>query len=528
MSEQFIQANQSNLSDLLSGGQTAYVIPPYQRPYSWNKEQWDELLSDLEGLEDGDRHFVGAIVFVPQEPDKVRLGLNRFEVVDGQQRIVTLSILLAAIRDTVTNERLANDITAKYLTVTPLGEEAQQKVELGPSDNEQYEQLLSNPDRMDRRRLFAKCYNHFLEHLDGSEQYATELLNTVLYSVYVVQINALNMLNAFKLFETMNDRGLELSAADLIKNHLFMRVSNSPKVLDEVQREWLEMYELVQEFEPVKFIRRFMLSRYKGKLSERKLYEGVKTRTDSLGPTEILDFARQLNAEADTYQKIRTATTGDKEIDARLRDLEMVQVAPSHSLLLRLVGRYLSNQFPKDKLIRILELIESFHIRLGIVGLSTSELDTLYNQICVNVSEMERPQEIYNYVESSLRDRASYISDEAFVDSLVSRDLNPTEQRTKYILWRLDKNGDATTIQREHTNTEHVMPVTLSQEWIEYLADQHSSQGLTNGDVELKHDELCNRLGNLVLLEEKWNKSIRNGLFEAKKKGKTGTMGLVV
>ena len=98
----------------------------------------------------------------------------------------------------------------------------------------------------------------------------------ILNNISIVHINAFNHFNAFRLFETLNDRGLELSAADLIKNFLLMKVSKDEEALNDVINQWNEMYDKVRDREPVKFIRRYFLANYKGKISESRLYEEVR------------------------------------------------------------------------------------------------------------------------------------------------------------------------------------------------------------------------------------------------------------
>jgi len=298
----FIEAKEIKLQALLSNAQEAYKVPLYQRPYAWTKDQWEDLFEDIDTLEPDKIHFLGSIVVVPE--GEHRLGVNYFQVVDGQQRIATLLIWLSAIRD-IAKEK-GNEELAKYLTDTFLfakewesGRQKQiPKLQLGELDDEAFQKVLEGRPK-DGRHLIFECYKFFKDKMQN-ENLWQKLVN----NISVVHINAFNHFNAFRLFETLNDRGLELSAADLIKNFVLMKVSSDENIFNTTINEWTEMYEKVRDYEPVKFIRRYILSIWKGKISETRLYEEVNSKLNNEVPANICDFIRKLNASATVYKKI--------------------------------------------------------------------------------------------------------------------------------------------------------------------------------------------------------------------------------
>lgn len=217
----FIDAKEVKFQVMLSNTQEAYKVPLYQRPYAWTKDQWEDLLEDIMELENDSIHFLGSIVVVPE--GEHRLGVNYFQVVDGQQRIATLLIWLSAIRDMAKENN--NDELAKYLTETFLfakewerGKQRQiPKLKLGGLDDDAFQKVLDGNSKEGKHLIF-ECYRYFKNKTQD-----VNLWQKLLNNISVIHINAFNHFNAFRLFETLNDRGLELSAADLIKNFLLMR-----------------------------------------------------------------------------------------------------------------------------------------------------------------------------------------------------------------------------------------------------------------------------------------------------------------
>jgi uncharacterized protein with ParB-like and HNH nuclease domain len=333
----FIEAKEVKLQTLLSNTQEAYKVPLYQRPYAWTKDQWEDLFEDINSLEVDKIHFLGSIVVVPT--GQHRLGVNYFEVVDGQQRLATLLIWLSVIRD-IAKEK-GNDELAKYITDTFLfakdwesGKQKQvPKLQLGRLDDETFQKVLKGEPR-DSRHLIFECYT-FFKNKTQDENLWQKLVN----NISVVHINAFNHFNAFRLFETLNDRGLELSAADLIKNFVLMKVSSDENIFNTTINEWTEMYEKVRNHEPVKFIRRYILSIWKGKISESKLYEEVNSKLNNETCANICDFVVKLNAAATVYKKIfeRTFSYDYDKVNKKLNDLHLVEVAPSFTLLLKVL-----------------------------------------------------------------------------------------------------------------------------------------------------------------------------------------------
>jgi len=509
---QFIDAKEVKLQVLLSNAQEAYKVPLYQRPYAWTKDQWEDLFEDIMGLENDKIHFLGSIVVVPEGDH--RLGINYFHIVDGQQRIATLLIWLSAIRDMAMENNI--DGLANYLTETFLfakdweGNEQKQvpKLKLGRLDDETFQKVLEGKPREGKHLIF-ECYTFFKDKMQDEN-----LWQKIVNNIIVVHINAFNYFNAFRLFETLNDRGLELSAADLIKNFVLMKVSSNENIFNTTINEWTEMYEKVRDYEPVKFIRRYILSTWKGKVSETRLYEEVNSKLNDEEPRNICNFIGKLNSAATVYKKISECELSYDKLNKKLKELHLVEVAPSFTLMLKVIPYLENEEFSEQDVFDIMEMIETFHIRWGICGQATSRLDQIYNEICMELQN-KNPAEFKEIIKQKLSQGIkNNVDDEIFKRNFASRNFKATEPRTKYILWKLSKPTGETSLNLKEIQTEHIMPKTLGDDWINYLKTNTSK---SKEEIIALHKENLDRIGNLTIIKGEWNISMSNKLFDEKK-----------
>lgn len=506
-----ITAEEYNINQLL--GKTVFQVPIYQRTYAWEKDQWDDLYEDLVGLNENDTHFIGAFVLV-KDSEKQSKDVEFYRIVDGQQRLATLFIWLSAIRDVAKEEGdkfIPSHIEKNLLFIDELTEQGiktHSKLQLGDLDEDAFNKVLKMREKTYNHSIFD-CYNYFKERTT-SEHYWM-----IIEKISVVCIYANDYFNAFRLFETMNDRGLELSAADLIKNYILMNVSNKKEIFEEVSAEWNEMYEKVRDFEPVKFIRRYFLSTYKGVISENKLYEALKNKIDNKKPEEILTFVKNLNKTASTNEKIFTRNFDSYEIDNRLELLEMVEVLPAYTLLLKIMPFYENNLIEEKEVLEIMHYIENLHLRYGICELHTGKLDAIYNEICMNIDKID-PNNISDYVkEIFTREITKNAPDETFRSSFTKKKFKSSQKRTKYILWKLSDPTDETRMNIQKIHTEHIMPQRLSNHWLTYIKENES---LNENQIVARKKDNIDLIGNLTIIKGEWNQKMSNRSFYVKKR----------
>jgi len=208
-------------------------IPSYQRRFSWEKEQFQDFWNDLDNIDEEESHFFGTIVFMSQT--HVAQGTNKIDIVDGQQRITTVSILLCAIRDYLqenfegdrTQDRVET-IEENLWLVDRDGERQGMRLVLGNLDQSSYENLVNSRSNEIENENISTAYDFFYDRIDSELTELVEikgLHNKILDDLIYVSITAKGHSDAYQLFETMNNRGLSLSPIDLMKNYLLMVAS---------------------------------------------------------------------------------------------------------------------------------------------------------------------------------------------------------------------------------------------------------------------------------------------------------------
>ena len=515
MAGKFMDVQEITLGRLLELSDV-YKIPEYQRPYSWNVEQWEDLFNDIKELNENEVHFLGSIIVVPEGSHK--LGINYFNIVDGQQRLATLLTLLIAIRDLAKekgNNNLANHINNKYLysvIYRDNQEKKESKLILGKQDNNVFHKILEG-EKGDENHLIYNCYKFFREKILKENLDLGKIFDKIRENIVLVHINTFTVFNAFRLFETLNDRGLELSAMDLIKTYILNKVSNATDIFNNIIEDWNEMYEKIKDKDPVKFIRRYMLSKYAGKFSEKKLYEDVRVKLENITPQEVSNFISELNNYATIYKKIYDCDFSDNSINKRLKELQMVEVSSSFTLLLKIMPYFENKRMEKNDVLEIMDMIEVFHIRWGICNQATSRLDRIYNEICLELNNKES-KEFKNVIAKKLYEEIkNNVNDEIFKVNFCMRDFAPNQSRTKYILWKLSQPTGETILNVKEIETDHILPQKLNSNWKDYLI----SKGYNEDEINKLHREYVNKIGNLTIIKGGWNKAMSNKLFVDKK-----------
>jgi len=325
--------------------------------------------------------------------------------------------------------------------------------------------------------------------------------------------------DAYRLFETLNIRGVPLSPIDLIKNHLFRICFKREDVdLDVIKDYWGQIITNLdkENVNAIRFFRQYIMSskhpETKEKISESKLYEKFKIIIDK-DVDNIVKYVRDIKNQSALYAKICLAEISffdkrhNEEINLHLQYLSDIGAVTSYTLLLR-AFKELDDW--KD-ILKIIKLIETFAIRRSICEKPTGDLDNYYNHLAVNAFKDENP---HKYIKEYLKQRLP--EDEEFEKSFRDGNYDNSSQ-TRYILNILEERYYARgkypskTVNRFGVHIEHIMSRRLRKRefksWLEYL-------GIDEG----AHDEHVNKIGNLTLLEEPLNIGASNKPFQEKKK----------
>lgn len=495
------------------------AIPDYQRAYSWDEDEVSELWKDLEAaLRDGaSEYFLGSVV-TTQAP-----GEPRHQVIDGQQRFATVSLLYAVLRDIFasrSDERageIEREVLFKQNLVTRVREP---RIVLNAEDNEIFRQLTL--ERADARTLIATQDSHrklisafryfeekFTELIDGCgpDQWQAPLLNWytfVLQSARVIEVSVSDESRAFIIFETLNDRGLNLSTADLLKNHLFGQAGAR---LEEAKLRWTQAMAPFANVEgglsADTFLRHFWSSK-QGVVRVKALYSVIKPHVTD--PDSAVTMANELAQSGPLWAAMfdRDAelwTSYGPNALAALDTLRNLNVEQCRPLLLAGLRR-----LPKREMERILSLVVSWSVRWFVVGGGSAGLtERLYATAAKNVTDgaMTTADQISQYFADNVPSDARF--ERAFQDLTVRRGW-----LARYYLAALEvaaAGGSEPELvpnqNVEQVNLEHVVPRNPQPEdWPAFNAEELQSMRLM--------------LGNQALLKKSHNTQIGNATFAVK------------
>lgn len=492
-------------------------VPRNQRAYGWEDKHVNELLQDIAGaMEVPERdYFLGSIVVI--------LGDAGHEVVDGQQRLATVAVLLAAIRDYFFNHsdrERAGDIEKRFLMTRNLRtQELIPKIRLNAADHDFFVKRVltppENPDRSvraskDSHQRIEKAFilaQSFVDKVASTTNKPTDrLVDWIEYiekRAKVIWVQVPNHANAFTIFETLNDRGLELAVSDLLKNYLFQLAGDR---IQEVQDSWSTMLgtleSVADEKVTVDFIRHLWSSKH-GLVRERDLYDAIKTKVTS--KQGAIDFAGELASTSRVYTAIINTdhelwSSYGQTAKARMETLNMLGMVLMRPLLLAVISK-----FSEGEVKGMLRHLLNWAVRFIVHGGGGGTLESAYSAKAVEI----RSGTITSARQLAESMREIIPTDQQFEASFRQATVSKSAI-ARYYLRVLEKQlqGDADpefvpNPNPDEVNLEHVLPQSASPSWA-HIDDQTRKVSYR-------------RIGNLALLQSKSNFQAGSDSFDAKK-----------
>lgn len=528
-----INATEDNVKSVLSRTYR-FEVPEYQREYAWTEDQLEEFWTDLmEVIRTGQSHFLGSIVVVKESSGMDELDV--LEIVDGQQRLVTISILLCIIRQRFKqaeesgewrrDENPADRIDSQYLWESDEDMNNYQKITLSTFDNDDYQTLLSGrlPTNEDSQLVQAAQYlSDRVQEIDIDT--VNEIRKRLVDSMTLVTIECNSEASAFKLFETLNDRGLPLNAIDLMKNYLFgVATSNDDINYDVIRQYWENIIsEIKPELtKPSRFFRHYMMMAsvpdITSPVTQYTLYDRFCEIIDGIvaGEYEITvqDYIGDMVDKAPLYVDITQADTDlytgreNTKINQLLSNLNTLGATQERTILLRLFTEIDTS----TKLIRSLSAIESFIFRWRVTNQTTgTDVDEIHAELASNVFNQSDP---IKYLTERLESKAPNDSE---VEVSVRTNSFPRNGRTRYVLAKMENdffaNNSSKRVDSEAIEIEHIAPrnpfgTKKYSAWVDYL-----------NIGEETYKEYQNNIGNLTILNERMNARAQDKPFEQKKR----------
>lgn len=516
-----LETRTTSFGDLIGNGKI-YRVPPFQRDYSWTEENWEDLWQDILMLHNNlsVSHYMGAIVLQSSATaDK------EFTVIDGQQRLATLSIIAVAVIEKIrllveqNVQPEANRERQEILKRTYLGDRDPRslryssKLFLNENNDDFYQSNLVNLRRPLNIRSLSKsnqllwqAFDYFSQEIEkmpdifqDGEKLTAFLGDTVAQRLLFIQISVEDELNAYTVFETLNARGLELTSTDLLKNYLFS-LFQGPDDLKVAQRQWKRIINMVQMEEFPAFLRYYLSLNYSRVRRERlfKLVrESVKNAQQAFDLLDKLEnFSSLFVALGSPNDEFWRDTPQNQPYIRALNLFRVKQVYPT------LFAAY--QRFSAEDFTRLLKLVVAISFRYSIVSsLNPNELELLYNNAALDITsgKITGMRQVFDTL------RPGYVKDEKFQQDFALLSLSTKGQKRKlvrYIFCNLEADESGIEVNEDSFSIEHILPEVPTDDW---------RQNFTDVQIE----EMVYRLGNLSLLEPSFNRDIGQKNYQIKR-----------
>ncbi|WQY90181.1 DUF262 and DUF1524 domain-containing protein [Helicobacter pylori] len=496
----FFEENQNN----------QFVIPIYQRLYSWEKEQCEQLWDDIIKIGGNDKmngHFIGSILYVLDG----NTHSSPLLIIDGQQRLTTITLLLIALRNHLSEEVETLEkfsrkkIENRYLINSDKDGDKKFRLILSESDKDT---LLSLIDK-DRRKPSEPSLK-IVENFELFEEWIrknTDKLETIfkgLDKLMIVWIALKKEKDDPQLiFESMNSKGIELTKTDLIRNYIVMETEVG-KQEDFYNQYWRAMEEDFKQNKTLfnQFVRHYLTIKTREIPNINKVYEAFKRYQQERGiETEVL--LQDLQKYCGFFCQIVFKKEEDKDLNKALSflvDLEMDVVYP---LLLELYSDYSDGVLSKQDFIPIIYLTESYICRRAVCGIPSNGLNKFFPSFTKKINKDQYLESIKVHF-GYLTEKQRFPNNDEFKEHFITIDFYHFQKR-EYFLERLENFERKERVYAHEYTTEHIMPQTLKEEWERDLGE----------NFQAIHDKYLHTIGNLTLTG--YNKEYNNKPFKEKR-----------
>lgn len=507
----------------LMGNGLVYRVPMFQRDYSWTEQEWDDLWQDILAMlepsgEQG--HYMGYLVL--QSGDE-----RNYDIIDGQQRMTTLSlIVLAVLRnlrrlvelkiDAEDNRRREEELRKTYIGyLDPVTLLAKSKLSLNRHNDQFYQNYLVPLERLPKRNLKAsehllrkgfewfesRVRERFAETRSGAE--LARFVDAVADRLFFTVISVTDELNAFKVFETLNARGVRLSSTDLLKNFLFSMVHGAGGHDHDIRRleeRWEAVVGKLGSESIPDFLRVFWNSQ--NPLTRHSdLFKTIRASIES--KAQVFSLLRDMDRDADTYAALGDSheSTWNAEQRKHVAELVMFNIRQPHALLLAAHRTLTDSEFT-----RVLRACSIISFRYNVIGnLATNEQERVYNSVAEKISK----QQLTGAGDIIRALRQVYPPDEQFRSAFAEKQIRTTSARNRqvarYILFEIERQvaNRAFDYASDKYTIEHILPEHPDENWTAFTDEQV--------------DRCVYRIGNLTPLEAAANRGIGNQSYQEKK-----------
>lgn len=506
-----MEAHKSRLIDLLAGNHQ-FIVPIYQRTYNWDKEHCRQLYDDIvqAGLSDSDStHFLGAITFYT--PTQPYVGTRRHQLIDGQQRITTFMLLLAALNRELRDQIPQPTPINQWCNTVDSDSDEYLKMKLSQDDNSVFEEILKN-GQTTRSGTVRANYELFCKWvLEDQPSNNFKVIWKGIQKLTIVYIVTNDQDNAQRIFESMNSTGLNLSTTDLVQNYLLMQGDSNwqQKVYTKYWHPLEELFDDNREnFDG--YLHCYLTMKQRHHIMKKKLYKKFKEYAEQRAKDVLPDLYQYAKYYACLLYP-KEYNSSSKKLNKLIKHIHDQNTDVVYPLLLKILSDYESRIISEDDAIELFTFVDSYLFRCTI----TRTAKNLNQAIPVIMSKLDES----NYV-NSIKDavlertgRDRFPEDPVFKQAFMEKEFYHKDRLSRYVLDRLtEKYQGSSVLTLSEYQIEHIMPQTLSDEWKKTLG----------GDCEEIHNLCRRKIGNLTLTEE--NQVLGNNSFAEKQKIYAGSV----
>lgn len=504
-----MEANKIRLLEFIGSGKRTFNIPVYQRNYDWKTEHCTRLFKDIEKIVLSGfklEHFLGTVVYVVSY---IQPTFVEYVLIDGQQRITSVTLLLKALHDVIEDEELREDIYESYIINKRAPEPLRIKLKPIESDMLAYEQILSNDDTGEETNIYNN-YTLFKSLIEESSVSPEDLYNALnnIELVYIQLEKDKKSENPQMIFESLNSTGLSLTQADLIRNFLLMNHSYDEQT--KLYKEyWLKIEKLLSNSKISDFVRDYLTMKT-GKISTRdKVYENFKEfATDEDNNFDEQGLLEDLLVFAKYYSAFLYFNSSNKDVNYCLEQFQILKSTTVYPVLLYVFDDcYAYKKITEIELIDVMNVLISYIFRRIICGYPTNALNKIFATL---INEIEESKE-FLYQEkilSTLTRKSSsgtFPKNKEFEIEFIQKDLYKSNI-DKYVLSMLENSfvKEKVFVSSDIT-IEHIMPQTLTPQWQIELGKKY----------EEIFSQYLHTIGNLTI--SGYNSELSNKSFNDKK-----------
>lgn len=490
------------------------LVPLFQRPYTWGERQWRTLWEDILAFygppeEDAkSTHFLGAVVTMPAR--SVPVGVSKFMVIDGQQRLTTIAILLCAIRDSLGSTEQIPKLQIQDHYLTNYGCDGLEFFKLLPtqSDRTAYSPLIQQLPQVPDSQ-FKKAYEYYRRRLkdlddEGNRLDAKNVLEIIKSRLMVVMINLSDSDDPYLIFESLNFKGSPLEQSDLVRNYFLMRfpVTEQQAVYDGL---WLPMQTRLGP-NLAEFMRHYLGAEGE-EVRKGDVYAAVKRLVSDSDPAAVRLLMTRMAQMAVFYSRIATIAPEEEERFGKFFTIfHRLDFGTAYPLLLSIYEDYADGQFGADEFVSCLRILDSYIVRRMVVGVPSNSLSGTFIALCRTKPATETPSAWLSAALAKESKNRRWPTDTEFMESWLKSAVYPSRV-CQIILERIEEQfGHHETVSFVESTIEHVLPQTLSPQW-ELMLGQRAA---------LIQAEWLHTVGNLTLTG--YNPALGNQSFSEKQK----------